>query len=161
MLAPIHEGYLAVEKSKALARQTFWWPGMPRMIEGTVSSCAACSANHHQQSAEPLLPHPVPHFPREKIDADFFTFNKRDCLHVVDYFSKFPLVFSQTDKSASSGINVQNLLLVIYGASLALIADTMPFWSQLMHEFDRNWNFGIVTSSPEYSRSNVQAERCI
>jgi hypothetical protein len=63
MLALIHEGHLGVEKSRALARQTLWWLGMSRMIEGTVSSCAACCANRHQQSTEPLLPHPVPFFP--------------------------------------------------------------------------------------------------
>ena len=41
MLALIHEGHLGIEKSKALARQTLWWPGMCRMIESTVGSCAA------------------------------------------------------------------------------------------------------------------------
>jgi hypothetical protein len=87
MLALIHEGHLGVEQSKALARQTLRWPGMSRMIEGTLSSCAACCANRHQQSAEPLIPHPVPFFPWEKIGADIFTFNKRDYLLVVDYFS--------------------------------------------------------------------------
>jgi hypothetical protein len=97
MLALIHEGHLGVEKSKALVRQTLWWPGMSRMIEGTVSSCAVCCANRHQQSAEPLPPHPVSFFPWEKSGADNFTFNKRDYLLVVDYFSKFPFVVLLTD----------------------------------------------------------------
>jgi hypothetical protein len=49
-----------------------------------------------------LSAHPVPFFPWEKIGADIFTFNKRDYLLVVDYFSKFPFVVLLTDKSASS-----------------------------------------------------------
>jgi hypothetical protein len=138
MLALIHERHLGVEKSKALARQTLCWPGMSGMIEGTVTSCAACCANRHQQSAEPLLPHPVPFFPWEKISADIFTFNKRDYLLVVDYFSKFPYVVLLTDKSASSVISVLKSLFAIYGAPLTLIADNMPFSSQLMYEFARN-----------------------
>jgi hypothetical protein len=58
MLALIH-GHLGIEKSKVLARQTLWWPRTSRTIAGTASSCAACCANRHQQSAEPLLPHPI------------------------------------------------------------------------------------------------------
>jgi hypothetical protein len=52
-------------------------------------------------------------------------------------------------------------MFAIYGAPLTLIADNMSFSSQLMREFARNWSFDIVTSSPEYPRSNGQAERCI
>jgi hypothetical protein len=134
---------------------------MSRMIEGTVSSCAACCANRHQQSAEPLLPHPLPFFPWEKIGAYIFTFNKRDYVLVVDYFSKFPFVVLLADKSASSVISVLKSLFAIYGAPLSLIADNMLFSSQLMREFARNWSFDITTSSPEYPRSNGQVERCI
>jgi hypothetical protein len=52
-------------------------------------------------------------------------------------------------------------LFTIYGAPLTLIADNMPFSSQLMRVFARNCSFDIVTSSTEYPLSNGQAERCI
>jgi hypothetical protein len=66
-----------------------------------------------------------------------------------------------TDKSASSVISVLKSLFTLYGAPLILFADNMPFSSQLMCEFACNWIFEIVTSSPEYPRSNGQAGCCI
>jgi hypothetical protein len=55
MLALLHEGHPGLEKSKALARQTFWWPGLAREVETTVSPCAACCALRHKQPAETLI----------------------------------------------------------------------------------------------------------
>jgi hypothetical protein len=62
------------------------------MIDAAVGACSTCCANRRHQPPEPLLPHPVPSYPWEKIGADIFTFNRRDYLLVVDYFSKFPFV---------------------------------------------------------------------
>ena len=117
MLALMHEGHLGIEKSTARARQTLWWPGMSRMIETTVGSCTTCCASRRQQP-EPLMPHPVPSFPWEKIGADIFTYDKRDYLLVVDYFSKFPFIIVLPDKSASSVINMLKSLYAMYDTPL-------------------------------------------
>jgi hypothetical protein len=161
MLALIHEGHLGAEKSKARARQTLWWPGMARMIDVTVGACATCCANRRQQPPETLLPHPVPLYPWQKIGTDIFSYSRRDYLLVVDYFSKFPLVVLLPDKTASSVVNMLKSLFSIYGTPMTVLADNMPFASQQMRQFASNWNFEIVTSSPQYPRSNGQAERCI
>jgi hypothetical protein len=105
MLALIHEGHLGAEKSKARARHTLWWPGMAKMIDATVGACATCCAHRRQQPPEPLMPHPVPSYPWEKIGADIFTYNRRDYLLVVDYFSKFPFILLLPDKTASSVVS--------------------------------------------------------
>ena len=97
----------------------------------------------------------------EKIRADIFTYDKRDYLLVVDYFSKFPFILLLPGKSASSVINMLKSLYAIYGTPLTLFADNIPFASQLKRQFASNWNFEIVTSSPQYPRSNGQSERCI
>ena len=102
MLALIHEGHLGAEKSKARARQALWWPGMAKMIDATVGACATYCAHSRPQSPETLMPHPVPSFPWQKIGADIFTYNRRDYLLIVDYFSKFPFILLLPDKTASS-----------------------------------------------------------
>ena len=120
MLALIHEGHLGAEKSKALARQTLWWPGMARMIDVTVGACATCCANRRQQPPETLLPHPVPLYPWQKIGTDIFTYSRRDYLLVVDYFSKFPLVVLLPEKTVSSVVNMLKSLFSIYGTPMTL-----------------------------------------
>ncbi len=161
MLALIHEGHLGAEKSKARARQSLWWPGMARMIDVTVGACATCCANRRQQPPETLLPHPVPLYPWQKVGTDIFTYNRRDYLLVVDYFSKFPFVSLLPDKTASSVVSALKPLFSIEGSPMTVFADNMPFTSQTMRQFAKDWNFDIITSSPGYPRSNGQAERCV
>jgi hypothetical protein len=86
MLVLLHEGHLGMEKSKALARQTFWWSGLAREVEATVSSCAACCVLRHKQPAETLMPHELSVYSWQEIGVDIFTFNRRDYLLVVNYF---------------------------------------------------------------------------
>lgn len=161
ILALIHEGHQGMEKCKALARTTVWWPGISRMIETVVSSCAACCANRPQQPAETLKPHPVPSFPWEKIGVDIFCYNRKDYLLVVDYFSKFPLVLRIEDKAASTVCSSLRSLFAMFGVPVTLFADNMPFASQYMRKFAAEWDFEIVTSSPGFPQSNGQAERAI
>jgi hypothetical protein len=125
MLALIHEGHLGAEKSKARARHTLWWPGMAKMIDATVDACATCCAHRRQQPPEPLMPHPVPSYPWEKIGADIFTYNRSDCLLVVDYFSKFPFILLLPDKTASFVVAMLKSLYAIYGTPMTLFADNM------------------------------------
>jgi hypothetical protein len=135
MLALLHEGHLGMEKLKAFARQTFWWPGLARDVEATVSSCAASCALHHKQPAKTLMPHEVPVYPWQKIGVDIFTCNRRDYLLVVDYFSKFPLVVALPDKSASSVVNILKSLYAIYGVPMVVFGDNQPFHSRADQSF--------------------------
>lgn len=95
MLLRVHEGQLRMDKcKKALARSTLHWSGMSCNIENMVALCVICNAHQRQQQAEPLLSHPVPESPWQKVGADIFTLDGRDYLLVVDYFSKFAEVSS-------------------------------------------------------------------
>jgi len=161
MLQLVHERHLGIEKTKSFARQALWWPGMSRMIADVVGACATCSAHRRQQPSETLMPHPVPSYPFEKVGADIFTLAKHDYLLVVDYFSKFPFIFELPDKTASSVILSLKSLYSIHGTPVTLFADNMPFASQQMKNFARNWGFELVTSSPRYPQSNGQAERTV
>lgn len=86
---------------------------------------------------------------------------KRDYLLVIDYFSKFPFVFELHDKTASSVITALKSLYSIHDVPLTLFAHNIPFASQQMQNFAVTWGFEIVTSSPNFPRSNGQAERSI
>ena len=85
ILMIIHEGHLGIEKCKSMARQCIYWPGINRNIEHVVSSCSICQALRHRQPSEPLMPHPVPQRPWQKLGVDIFSFLRRDYLLVIDY----------------------------------------------------------------------------
>jgi hypothetical protein len=161
MLTILHEGHLGIEKCKAAARQSLFWPGISRDIERTVAACLICNKYHNEQPKEPLIPHAVPQRPWQKVGADIFSFARRDYLLIVDYYSKYPEVALLDDKTASSVIRQFKLMFARHGIPEELVADNMPFASKAVTEFAVEWDFKIVTASPTYPQSNGQSERHI
>jgi len=151
MQSIVHKGHLGIEKCKALARKSMYWPGMSRDVEMTVSKCTVCNAYRKQQPTEPLLPHAVPQRPGKKVGADIFIFARKDYLLVVDYFSKYPEFALLEDKTTSSIIHHLKSIFARHGIPMELIADNMPFSSKAMREFANDWDFTITTSSPTFA----------
>jgi len=100
ILFRIHEGFLRMNKCKALARFAVFWPGINQDIENTVGRCRTCNMFRSSQASKPLTPHPVPLYVYPKVSADIFTLHGKDYLLVVDYFIKFPEYVQLTSKSA-------------------------------------------------------------
>ena len=104
LLKCIHQGYMGIEKSKAHARVCVYWPNMYSEIENTVKQCVVCNRYANINHKEPLLPHPVPQHPWEKMGVDYFTLGGKDFLLIVDYYSKYPEVIQMTSKTAQATI---------------------------------------------------------
>ena len=83
VLKKVHEMHLGIEKCKARARASMYWPGM-------TNECPTCAKFKPRNKKEPLMPHDVPDRPWSKIGADIFPFGGRPHFIVVDYFSKYP-----------------------------------------------------------------------
>lgn len=90
MLSKIHESHLGIVKCKERARDVLYWPHMSTNIEEMVSQCTVCNQNWNSNPREPLLAHPIPSRPWEKVGPDLFHFRGSEFLLCVDYFSKFP-----------------------------------------------------------------------
>jgi len=160
-LKKLHVSHMGIEKTKQLARQHYYWPGMDSDIELHVRRCCTCSANRKRQQKQPLIPHPIPEYPWQKVGCDIFTFKGRDHLLVVDYFSKFCEVVKLKSKTASAVINKLQTIFSRFGVPEIVMADNMPFASLEFRKFADMWNFQVSTSSPNYPQSNGQAERAI
>lgn len=161
LVKKLHASHMGIEKTKQLARQHYYWPGIDQDIESYVRRCSTCCQNRRRQPKQPLLPHPVPEYPWQKVGCDIFTFRGRDYLLVVDYFSKCMEIEKLKAKSAAGVMNKLQLIFSRYGVPETLVADNMPCASAEFLRFARTWNFQIVTSSPNYPQSNGQAERAI
>jgi hypothetical protein len=161
MLEHIHEGHMGMEKCKALARQSLYWPNMSRDIENIVAKCHICNSYRNAQPREPLIPHEVPARPWQKLAADIFTVHGKDYLLVADYFSKYPEVCYLVDITAASVILRLKSIFARHGIPEELIADNMPFNSLALTKLANQWNFVVTTSSPRYAQSNGQAERMV
>jgi hypothetical protein len=161
ILGKLHESHLGMDKCKARARESMYWPNMNRDIEEVVGNCATCANFKRQNSKEPLLPHSVPDRPWSKLGADLFDFGGKDHLLVVDYFSKYPEVARLDNKTASGVIKALKPIFARHGIPDTLVSDNMPFASHTMKEFAKDWGFSLVTSSPTYAQSNGQSEKFV
>ena len=161
ILSLIHEGHLGMEKCKTMARRTMYWPNMSRDIENVVAKCSICNSFRRQQVAEPLLPHPVPERPWQKVGVDIFTYQRKDYLLVVDYYSKYPEIALLSDKTAPTVVLQLKEIFARHGIPEEMTSDNMPFSSRKMSEFAKEWKISQSTSSPHYAQSNGQAERAI
>ena len=159
ILKCIHTGHMGIEKSKARARVCVYWPKMYEAIEYEVKKCSVCNKYSLQNQKEPMLPHPVPNRPWEKLGADYFTLAGKDYLLVVDYFSKFPEVIQMDSKTAEATITTMKDIFARHGIPNTVVADNMPFNSRPFKQFAKDWNFAITTSSPGYPQSNGLVER--
>ena len=161
MLALLHESHLGMEKCKLRARSIMYWPGLSRDIEDMISRCSVCAKFRRCNQREPLMSHLVPNRPWSKLGSDIFTYDGKDYLVVVDYFSKYPEVLSLSNKTAGEIVQKLKSVFSRHGIPDIFMSDNMPFASMEMKQFAQDWNFEHATSSPTYPKSNGQSERYV
>ena len=74
MLKTVHQGHFGIEKTKARARKVIYWPGMSNDIEQLIAKCSTCNTYRNKIPREPLLPHPIPERPWQKVASDIFEY---------------------------------------------------------------------------------------
>jgi transposase InsO family protein len=159
MLDRIHAAHLGIEKCKARARGSVFWPGMNSAIDEMVSECRTCLQFQRRNQREPLMPQEIPERPWSTVAVDIFYYKGRDYLLVVDYFSKYPEVTRINHKNSEAVILAMKEMFARHGIPEKIIADNMPFNSLRFRDFAREWEIKVVTSSPHYPRSNGLVER--
>ena len=161
-LTNLHVGHQGILSMQQMAKTTVYWPWIDADIEDWVQRCSACLAMKTKPEERTLLPHKVPDGPWQKIGADFFDFDGKKFLLVIDYFSKFLFVEKVTTTSAQSTINKLCTIFATEGAPQKLITDNgPPFNSGEFRRFCQEWNLEHHTSSPNYPQSDEQAERAV
>ena len=87
VLDSLHETHQGMEKCKAMARNSVWWPGISRHIEDLVNNCRKCAMRKNRP--ETLEPTPLPERPWQYLASDSFDYEKKHYLLVVDYYSRW------------------------------------------------------------------------
>lgn len=161
-LSLLHEGHQGINSCKRLARESMYWPTINSDIENLIGNCEICLTYRNNNSKESLIPHEFKFLPWNKVAIDFFHFDGRTYLIVVDYFSKYPEVVQCNNTAAASVIMNLKSIFARHGIPNVLVSDNGPPMNS--HEFKRfmkDWQIEHVTSSPYLSRSNGLVERSI
>lgn len=157
----LHVGHFGIEKSKARARELFFWPGMSSDIENKIGGCKICMKFSKRNIKEPLISHEIPELPFQKIGMDLLDFGGKPFLIVVDYFSKWLEIIRLNNKTASTIIDNLIDIFATHGYPRTIITDNMPFGSKEFRNFTGKFEIDLITSSPHYPRSNGLAEKYV
>ncbi|XP_070385303.1 uncharacterized protein [Dermacentor albipictus] len=101
VLTPLHECHQDINRTKALARESVWWPGISADIASFVANCEQCTSSR-VDFAEPLLSTGLPGQPWEFLGMGLFKLNDQTFILVVDYYSRFPGVVTLRSTTAQA-----------------------------------------------------------
>ena len=163
MLSLTHEGHLGLNKCKLRAKDTVYWPGLNDQLKKLVLNCELClkySSSKHNQKPSKSLGQEIPVHPWTKLATDIFHFESSSYLLIVDYTSRFQVVYKL---SSMTGLHVANHCKQIfseYGWPGTLISDNGPcYTSQAFTSVMQSYSVNHITSSLHYLQSNGLAEK--
>jgi transposase InsO family protein len=161
-LKKLHQSHQGIEKTKRLARECIFWPGMNSQIEELVSTCPTCLHHGKANQREPLHPHEIPQRPWQKVGTDLFDWQGKPHLIVVDYYSRYPEVAELRDTKASTVIKKTKSFFSRHGIPETVISDNGPQYSSAEYQrFSSEYNFVHTTISPKYPQSGGLHERTV
>ena len=161
ILQQLHASHQGIEKTKKLARESVYWPGMPKSIENTCASCSLCQEMQHQQPSQQLQPHERHLSPWVKVGTDLFSIGNEHYLLISDYYSRYPIVKKIPSLDASATIKATKEAFRILRIPREIMSDNGPQFQRDHNPFCRDWNICHTTSSQRYPKSNGHIARQI
>ena len=149
-----NESHFGIEKCKSRARELVNWPSMNADIERIVKNCELCIKYQNNQQRKHMISHTVLNERFLKVGIDIMTFQAKDYLVIVDYYSKYPELQCLSDKTASTIIEQCKSVFARHGIPVEIVSDNMPFQSNEFIAFAKAWDIKTTTLSQTYSQSN-------
>ncbi|KAI4887128.1 hypothetical protein NFI96_019030, partial [Prochilodus magdalenae] len=160
--AALHSSHLGVEGCLRRARECVYWPGINDQIKTYVTKCDICRSVDYKQQKERLISHEIPNRPWAKVGTDLFSFDNKDYLITVDYYSNFWEIDYLSDTKSTTVIRKLKAHFARQGIPDIVISDNGPqYTSQEFQRFSERWEFLHKTSSPGHPQSNGKAESAV
>ena len=162
MLKLIHSSHLGIDRCKRRAREIVFWIGMNAQIEDTITNCTTCTTHKRSNPKEPLLPHPIPERPWERVGADLCEFEGDNYLVIADYYSNFFEVDKLRQTTSNAIIKACKAHFARHGIPNFVVSDNGPqFSSYEFEQFATLYQFSHQPSSPHYPQSNGKVEKAV
>ena len=126
MKQKIHSSHMGAESCLRRARECISWPGMNAEVKEMIAACETRRKYEKSQSNQPLMPLDIPYRPWERIGVDLFTFDNKEFLITVDYFSNFWEIDKLTNTLASTVILRLKSHFARYGCPKQVVSNSGP-----------------------------------
>ncbi len=163
MIKIAHKSHQGIVKTKALLRETVWFPGIDWMVEEAIANCLPCQATTTKPGTqEPVRSTMLPDGPWKEVSTDFCGPFKsgEHLLVVIDGYSRFPEVEIVTSTSARSVIPRLDSIFVRQGIPEILKTDNgPPFNGSDFASWAHMVGFKHKKITPLWPQANGEAER--
>ena len=110
------------------------------------------------QQKEPLIPSPISDLPWAMAASDIFTFENKQFLVLVDYYSKY----TEVTKLSQETIRALEEHFGRHGIPARFITDCgVQYTSKEFTDFAKSYNFEHVLVSPKHPQANAEAEAAV
>ncbi|VDI61503.1 Hypothetical predicted protein [Mytilus galloprovincialis] len=159
MIKKIHSSHIGIEGCLRRARESLYWPGMNAEVKDYIQRCETCRTFERKQQKETLISHEIPSRPWSKVGIDLMTFQSKNYLVTVDYYSNYWEVDYLEDTLALTVIRKLRAQFARHGIPDVCFTDNGPQFD--CGEFRKFSNFKHDTSSPLYAQSNGKVEQTV
>jgi len=159
----LHRSHVGVEATLRRARDCVYWPSMTTDIRELVQCCETCRAfDTAVNPKETLIPHDTPSRPWEKVGTDLLSWDGKDYLVTVCYFSNFWEIDRLNNTESKTVIKKLKGHFARYGIPTKLVSDNAKqFTSEEFNRFAQEWDFEHFTISPKHSQANGMVESAV
>ena len=160
ILELLHQGHSGISKTRKLASQLYYWPGMSNEVKQMVSSCKACQEKLPLSSPLPLN-QTTASFPMEKTSADLFSYGGNTYLAFADRFSGMVWADKLNSTTTTAVTNLLDKWMVDFGYTLTIRTDGGPQFRGPFDQWCEDNSIIHELSSPYHPESNGHAENAV
>jgi transposase InsO family protein len=161
--------HLGIMKTSHRLRQKYYWPGLHEDVKQFVRNCETCQQVKPPNfaTAQPMVPHKIPHRKFQVISIDFATELVRSklqnkCFFVaVDMLSKYPWGYAARKADTGTMIKFLEQKFLEFGVPETIISDNgSQFTSKEYQQFLKRWKI-TAQLNPVYHPESNPAERIV
>ncbi|XP_052760759.1 uncharacterized protein LOC128203366 [Mya arenaria] len=161
VLNALHAAHQGVSAMRARAMDSVYWPDISIDIARVREQCVHC---HKMAKSNPMQPPSditPPDYPFQMICSDYFTYNSKDYVVIVDRYSNWPMVH-RSESGAEGLIKRLRETFVTFGIPEELTSDGGPqFTAGKTQEFLKAWGVRHRITSVANPHANCRAELAV
>ena len=160
ILQHLHAAHSGDRSMIQRASTSFYWPNYAKDIVRHRSQCQSCHVNAPSNPPSQKIPDPdLPTYPFQIVCMDFFAFEGKTYLILVDKYSGWLSVLHLPKDNAASLIKALREYYALVGVSEVVCSDgATVFMAQETQDFFQLWGVKHRVSSAYFPQSNKRAE---